>query len=358
LIRAPRDELFDLSQDPAESRSIAAERPQVRMAMRRALDAIIANSPLSAPAAVSGADREKLAALGYIGTQSGRPFDAPGDTLADPKDKIGLLRKYRQATKLASERRDAEAIALYGDVLRDDPEMADVWLQLAALYDRRGMTGDALAAYRHVISRKPKDPAALTGAAAVLIQLRKFDEARAHAELAVDVSPAIAHELLARLAVQRGDAAAARNHAALARQADPSLPMPAFVEGLLAYNTGSFAAAASNFGEASQALSARTERIADVNYLLGDSLARLERYPEAERAFKAELAIFPAHLRARAGLAMLYAATNRPREAEAAIEEITRIAPTREGFSMAAQLWTMFGQPQKAAAARGKMGRR
>jgi tetratricopeptide (TPR) repeat protein len=190
-----------------------------------------------------------------------------------------------------------------------------------------------------------------------LIQLGRFDEARAHAELAIGVAPAIAHELLARLAVQRGDAAAARRHAELASQADTTLPMPAFIDGLLAHGRGDFARAVTHLAEASRALEGRTERLADVNYLLGDALAHLERYPEAERAFKAELSVLPSHLRARAGLAMLYAATGRPREAEAAVEEIMKISPTPEGFGMAAQLWTMFGRPDRAAAARSKMAR-
>jgi tetratricopeptide (TPR) repeat protein len=232
--------------------------------------------------------------------------------------------------------------------------MSDVWLQLAAVYERRGMPAAALEAYKEIIGRNPKDPAALTGAAGALVQLRRFDEARAHAELAVDVAPAIAHELLARLALQRGDADAARRHAKLAFDADPTLPMPQFVEGLIAYGRGDFAGAVPHLTQASQALAARTERVADVNYLLGDSLARLERYPEAEAAFKAELAVFPAHLRARGGLAMLYAATGRAAEAAAQVEELMRISPTPAGYEAAAQLWTMFGQPQRAAAARAR----
>src|SRR5436189_296370 len=37
LVRAPRDELYDLERDPREASSIAAERPQVAQAMRTAL---------------------------------------------------------------------------------------------------------------------------------------------------------------------------------------------------------------------------------------------------------------------------------------------------------------------------------
>ncbi|MDQ3170764.1 MAG: sulfatase-like hydrolase/transferase [Acidobacteriota bacterium] len=356
-IRAPRDELFDLSQDPGEMTSIAGERPQVRAAMRGALDALIANAPVSAPTEVSSEDRQKLAALGYVGTQTRTPMATAGDSLADPKDKLGVLQQYRRATRLAGEGRVAEATEAYRALLREDPEMTDVWLQLATLYEKRGMFQGAFDAYREIISRNPKDPAALTGAAGALVQLGRLDEARAHGELAVPVAPVHAHELLARLAVQRGEEDAARRHARLAAEADPGLPMPAFVEGLIRHHRGEFAAAIPPLQEVAAALAQRTGQIADAHFLLGDALARTERYAEAERALKAELAVSPAHARARVGLAMLYASTGRPREAEAAIEELVRRVPSDEGYRLAAQLWTMFGRPERAAELRAR-GRR
>ena len=356
-IRAPRDELFDLSQDPGEMTSIASDRPQVRTAMRGALEALIANAPVTAPTDVSSEDRQKLAALGYVGTQTRTPMATAGDSLADPKDKIGVLQQYRRATRLAGEGRAVEATDAYRALLRDDPEMTDVWLQLATIYEKRGMFQGALDAYKEIIARNPQDPAALTGAAGALVQLGRLDEARAHAELAVAVAPVHAHELLARLAVQRGDADAARRHARLAADADPGLPMPAFVEGLIRHSRGEYAAAVPYLQEVAAALAQRTGQITDAQFLLGDALARTERYPEAERALKAELAVTPAHVRARVGLAMLYASTGRGREAEAAIEELLRRAPTDEGLRLAAQLWTMFGRPDKAAEVRAR-GRR
>lgn len=354
LIRAPRDELYDIVQDPGERQSVAADRPQVRAAMRRALDAIIAGAPLDAPSAVSEDDRRRLAALGYIGTQSGAALQLPGDQLSDPKDKVAVLQKYKRATDLAGERRFAEATALYRELLRDDPEMTDVWLQLAEIYGRRGMMADAVGAYREVLKRNPKDSAGLTGAAAGLLRLGRLEEARAHAELAVNVAPAAAHELLVRIALERQDTAAARREAQLAHAADLSLPMPAFVEGLILHQQGQFAAALPHFMDARQALEGRTVQMLDVNYYIGDSLARLERYAEAEGFFMAELRILPGHVRARAGLAMLYKALGRDADADRAIEDLIVQAPTPEGYDVAAQLWTMFGEPQRASAVRAR----
>jgi tetratricopeptide (TPR) repeat protein len=358
LIRAPRDELYDLTQDPGERTSISDDRPQVRTAMRRALDDTIANAQVDAPVAVSNEDRQKLAALGYVGTQTGATLQLPGDQLPNPRDKVGVLQKYKRATDLAGERRFEEAAAAYRELLREDGDMTDVWLQLAEIYGRRGLTAEAVAAYKEVVARKPKDPAGLTGAASGLLRLGRLDDARAHAELAVEAAPAAAHELLLKIAVEQGDVGTARREATLAQAADPTLPMPAFAEGLILHRKGQYAAALPYFLEARRALEARTVQLADVNFHIGDTLGRLERYGEAEPYFKAELAMFPGHVRARAGLAMLYRVTGRQADSERAVADLLRFAPTPEGYTVAAQLWTMFGEPARAAAVRNEGRRR
>jgi hypothetical protein len=52
---------------------------------------------------------------------------------------------------------------------------------------------------------------------------------------------------------------------------------------------------------------------------------------------------------------MLYKATGRDAEAERAIADLVRLSPTREGIDTAAQLWTMFGEPGRAAALRAQL---
>jgi arylsulfatase A-like enzyme/Tfp pilus assembly protein PilF len=361
LIRAPRDELFDLSNDPFETRSIVSERAQVHAAMRAALDGLMAGATVSAPSAVSAADRQRLAALGYVGSQTTTPSMGDSAALADPKDKIDVLRRYHRASLLAAEGRWAEAAAAYIVLLQAEPDMIDGWLQLANSSERAGRPAEALDAYRQVITRDGKNAAALMGVASLLVQQGNFDDARAHAELAVDVAPASAQELLARLALQRGDIAAARQHAQAAVTADPTLPMPAFVEGLIHYNAGAYAAAIPPLTEAAQALTNRTEQMADVRYVLADALAREQRFAEAEAQFRAEIAAFPHHVRARTGLAMLLWTTNRRAEAIAAVQALESEGRTHAGAAAdaaAAQLWALFGEPARAAAARARAGLR
>jgi choline-sulfatase len=348
LIRAPRDELYDMERDPKESTSIAAERPQVRQAMRTAVETLIANTPLGAPSAVTDEDRQRLAALGYVGGGSSASLSLPGDSLADPKDKVHVLEKYRHATDLAGQLRFVEAMAFYREVLKEDPGMTDVWLQLAEVYTRQGMQVDAAQAFKEIIKRDPKNAGALIGAAATLLRLGKLDEARQHGELAVSVAPAGAHEILAKIAMARRDRVGALREARLAQEADPTLPMPLYIEGLLAYNEGRYEQALDPLMRAREALKGRTVQMNGLNYHIGDSLARLERYAQAEPFLAEEVRVFPDNIRARAGLAMLYRAMGRDLDSERVIEELLRVSPTPEGRAMAAQLWTMFGEPEKA----------
>jgi len=348
LIRAPRDELFDLERDPKESKSVAADRPQVRQAMRSALETLIKNASIDAPAAVSDEDKQRLAALGYVGGGSNSALALPGDSLPDPKDKVSILERYRRAADLAGDLKFDDAVVLYREVLAEDPEMTDVWLQLAEVQIRRGATPEAIAAYKEVIKRKPKDAGSLIGAAGALLRIGKLDEAQQHAELAISVAPAGAHEVLAKIALARHDKDTARREAALAQQADNTLPMPFYVEGLLLYNEGKYGDALGPLLHARETLRGRTVQMNDLNYYIGDSLARLGRYPEAEPYLLDEVRTFPHNTRARAGLAMLYRAMGRDAESEHVIDEMLRISPTPEARVVAAQLYTMFGEPEKA----------
>jgi tetratricopeptide (TPR) repeat protein len=124
--------------------------------------------------------------------------------------------------------------------------------------------------------------------------------------------------------------------------------MPFYVEGLLLYNEGKYPEALAPLRQARDMLRGRTVQMNDLNYYIGDSLARMERYQEAEPYLLDEVRLFPHNTRARAGLAMLYRAMGRNAESEYAIAELLRVSPTPEARVVAAQLWTMFGEPEKA----------
>jgi arylsulfatase A-like enzyme/Tfp pilus assembly protein PilF len=365
-IKAPREELYDLQRDAMERANIADERAQARLAMRGALDRIAAGAAIQTPAAVSADARERLQALGYVGAQTGGADTlTAGDALPDPKDKRDILERYRMAVDLSANRQWGQAIGVLQQILKEDPQMADVWAQLAAFAGRIDRYDQAFDAYKHYIALKPSEPQPYLGAAGALLRLRRYGEAREHAELATQIAGdketrarASAHELLARIALAQHDSEAARAEAKLAEEADPSIPVSAFIEGRVFYDLGHYDAAAGSFEQAIAELRNPGSRaVPELYYYAGDTFGRLERYHDAEAAFNEELRLFPLNERARAGLAMIYQATDRADAAEQAVKDMVRLTPSPDTYALAARLYTMFGHRQEADAVRAEARR-
>jgi Flp pilus assembly protein TadD len=120
LIAAPRPELYDLAQDPGESRDVRTERSADESALRRILEAA-QSRPAAAQAAVDPEARARLEALGYV-SAGASVADPPEAGLRDPKDG-NRLRALLTEGDVAWRRGDAAAALVHFDaVLREDPE--------------------------------------------------------------------------------------------------------------------------------------------------------------------------------------------------------------------------------------------
>jgi arylsulfatase A-like enzyme len=334
-VRAPREELYDLPRDPRERENIADAGAPAQQALRDALDGL-----------------------------TGRP--APSEQPEpDPKDKVEILETYRSAMALGGERKWNQAIALLQSIVKSEPEMTEVWNQIATFamcIDRYEVAQDA---YHHVSALEPSNAGAYLGAASALMKQHKLDDARDRAERATRVAsprdagtPAAAHALLARIALARHDAEDARQEAVLARQADPTLPMPAFVDGRLLYDEGKLEEALLLFEQGiAEIRKAHTSPMPELHFYAADTLARLQRFPEAETHYVEELRAFPQNTRARAGLATLYQATDRPDEVSRVLSDLTRVTPTPDSYALAARLWKTFGNRRQADAVRAEAHR-
>ena len=72
---------------------------------------------------------------------------------------------------------------------------------------------------------------------------------------------------------------------------NPKLPLPAYVEARVLYDQGKLADALPFFEQAVAELQKPgAPRLSELYYYTGDTFGRLERYPEAEQAFKAAIA--------------------------------------------------------------------
>ena len=345
-ISAPREELYDLTIDPDRRSNLAGEG--------------------AGAGDVLAGMKEQLARLtGDTAAAQAGPAAPP----ADPKDKVEILERYRQALDLAADRRWSEAIPLLQRVVTDEPQLSDVWKALAGVALLMNRYDLALDANRRLIELEPDGPQGYLGTAEVLLKERRPGLARARAleaaALATDDDPraaaslAAARALAARIALAQRDVDGAREQATLAQQADPGLAMPAFVEGRIRYDQGEFEEALEAFEEALAAAGKPgATPIPELHLYAGETLMRLERpAAEAEAAFLGELRRFPQNVRARAALATLYHASGEPDAVNRAITDMLRASPAPETYTIAARLWASFGQTRQAQAIRAEARR-
>ena len=361
LVRAEQDELYDVVTDRAGQHDLAADRPAELNRLRAALDQIVGNDTAADPAPSTAASAQ-LAILGYVG--SVEPFDADAVEPIDRRQQIDIVETYRAAVARANDGSLVEAIQLLDGLVRRHPQIASVWHQLGDFSAAAGRMDRAIEAYRRAATLRPDATDDRLALSRLLLRLRRHDEAAAQAELALAAADenrtarADAHELLARIALLRRDLAAAREHAALARQAEPTMPAPAFVEGRILYDANQLEKALDWFqGAIVEIDKAGAPPLPDLHYYTGDALVRLERAAEAEYHLLRELRAYPQHVRARAALAALYHETGRTDEATDTLEAMLRMSPTPEAYSLAARLWTSFGNPSQAAAVRAEAAR-
>ena len=359
LILAPTPELYDLRQDPGERRNLATSRASTTAAMRRELESRLTRA-IDRPSPVSAEDLARFQSLGYIG-QAAEVVATSGEQRPDPKSNIHVLERYREGVTMMGQRRLDEAIAIFREVVAAQPSMLDVWVQLGHALLRVGRHRDAIDALKRAVVLDPGSPEPLLAIAVGQLRLGELAEAEEHARLAATREPARAREVLARVALARGDAEEALAEARRAQEADPTVPLPLYIEGALLHRQADYAGAIPFLQRAAEQAAARRLSIRDLHFTLGDALAQVGRAAEAEAAFRAEIRAFPENSHARASLALLYQAEGRPADATRAIAELVEATPTRESYALAARTLEIAGRPAEAAGllaqARRRFGR-
>jgi arylsulfatase A-like enzyme/Tfp pilus assembly protein PilF len=310
-IHAPRPELFDLGQDPAEKKNLVASRASEVASMRAWVERH--RGEVKSPDDVPPDVLQKLQALGYVGVGGG-VVAAEGD-LPDPKDKIGAYEDFRRAITLHHEKRDAEAIEQLEEVLADNPRIVDAWELLGTTLLRDGRSAEGLKALDQVLEIDPTRASTHLALARYYALERKPQLARKHAELAIEKSPGQGYEVLAQIMMDLRQPALAEEFARRSLAKDDQSTMSHFVLGVLAQQKGRYDEALAAFRRAEATLERRKHLVVrDLHAKMGDCLAHLGRDQEAEQEFRAELAQIPASREARVGLALLYRSQGRDAE--------------------------------------------
>ncbi|MFB3903778.1 MAG: sulfatase-like hydrolase/transferase [Acidobacteriota bacterium] len=180
-IDAPRPELYDLTEDPRETRNLYDQQPTIAREYRKELLAFIskygAGAPEKKPAPTDTDTARKLLALGYLNTGSAKP-KTEGSSLLDPKDRIAVFERYHAVlNELSNSRPGPGVLADLRKLKEAAPEVRGIFYLQAWASELAGNLEAAREMYQEAVKAQPDNTMARSRYATLLIRLRDFDEA-------------------------------------------------------------------------------------------------------------------------------------------------------------------------------------
>lgn len=343
-IEGPDPELYDLANDPGQTKNILRERRSDFAALRDQL-ADLRREP-ETPAAADPETAERLAALGYL---AGGASLGSGP-LPDPKASLHLLPKLTRAARFQSEQKYAEAAVILKEILEENENLVDAWENLGQCLHALHRYDEAVTAYGKALELSSGSDHIALGAARLFLEMGRLDDAEAHAKLALPTNPANAHRDLARIALARGDLDGAEAAAKASLEARSNAVAPHLILAQASLTRQDIPAAGKHLlnAEAVQARRQADEDVPGLFFIRGEILAYEGRTAEAGQAFLEEIRRFPADTRPYCRLAILYALEQRPREAVGILQKMVQDNPSPLAYAAAIDTLRILGDATAA----------
>jgi arylsulfatase A-like enzyme/Flp pilus assembly protein TadD len=259
-IRAPKPELYDLSQDPGETNNViqvhAVEAHRFEAQLKAAIGG---DGPEKVETTtVDQHTLDQLKSLGYLSGFSARAYNLTGQGV-DPKERVGILKLVQTAEDPDSHLQDSQRIELLRQAQAQDPTNPDIYYELGAKYEKAERHPEAIKLYRTAIEKgidsaplhsriadllvrggkkaeaipeyeraaqiNPSDTESQTNLATAYLELGRLPDAERVFKwvITTDPSAAAAYNGLGLIAIQRQDPGTARGYFEKAVQLDPDL---------------------------------------------------------------------------------------------------------------------------------------
>ncbi len=346
-VDGPDPELYDLVADPSQEHNVLRQERRISAGLRDSLAGY--DRTLTSPAEADEETRQALLALGYVGTAA----STDRGPLADPKTQLHTLVDLKAGFSHFTREEYEEAVPAFRRAIAQNPGMLDAWEYLGRSLQELGRFEEALEAFTEALelSGGASSQLALT-AAALFLQLDRFVEAGAHARLALEANPPLAHGLLAQVALGLGELDEAEDHARRAMEAKQTRLGPMITLAEVLHARGAYEDALELTRRAEEEFAARkhqdTSLIRGLYLLRGKVHADLGQAEPAERAFRREIELHPDALQAYSNLALFYALTRRPQLVGSTLRALVEANPSALAYAEAVKTLRILGDERSA----------
>jgi arylsulfatase A-like enzyme/Flp pilus assembly protein TadD len=190
-IRAPKPELYDLSQDAGEHDNVIGSHAAEVQKFEAQLKAVIGTDGTEtiATAAMDERTLNQLKSLGYTSGFSSRSYNLTGQG-ADAKDRVGILKLMEAAERPRVDIPPSRRIELLRQAVDQDPANPLLYYSLGTNYEKAGRHADAMKLYQTALQNGIESARLRSRIADLLVRAGKKTEAIAEYEKAGQLNPA------------------------------------------------------------------------------------------------------------------------------------------------------------------------
>lgn len=196
-IRAPKPELYNLSDDPGEANNLFAKQDKTARLMENKLSKLVKEHLLNIDVKkrrLSSEELKRLRSLGYVG--GGLPKDRSNAPLPDPKDKLDEYNLIYEAKMHEYGKQYREAALLYREIIDKSPGAPWNYVNLSICYAKMNNPAGCINILKQGLEKIPGSLVLLSRLGLFYMRNARYEEAVETARQALAVDPRCLDALL------------------------------------------------------------------------------------------------------------------------------------------------------------------